>query len=408
MNRHHNRCSLLLLPLLVAALSSCGDVEGDNKSLTLNGPADGTTIQIQPKEELRYVEAMHEQEKSIPEANRYAINDLGGDKVKIASYTEKYTACKGVKVELGFEHKGFGEDKLYKYHLATKEDFSNEVVFLSKSTTFSVTSLKSSAKYYWKVSDVDGKVVSNVKTFKTSYGWRGLDAGLTNNVRDLGGKKVKGNKIIKQGLIYRGCELNNVPYEASGAQHERTINDETVRVFKDVMKVGTEIDFRGAAESGGLTSSNLGWSVKYDRQSIGAYGGLLTDTSGKEDKRVKAIFKDCLEAKGDSSVYFHCWGGADRTGTIAFLLGGLLGMSYTDLVIDYELTSFSYNLREHDKLGEHSNFPSLIEGLKSVSHANEANPDIQSMIEYYLVNKVGITNDEINQFKNHMLEDYHE
>ncbi|MBP5091969.1 MAG: tyrosine-protein phosphatase [Bacilli bacterium] len=399
--------SILFISLLSALLFSCGDVESESKSLTLKGIKEGEIVEIQPKEELRYIQAMHEQEKSIPEDKRYSLNDLGGDKVKIASYCEKATACKGVKVELSFEHKGFGEGRLYKYHLSTKEDFSDEVVYLSKSDTFFVTSLESNAKYYWKVSDVEGKVVSNVKSFKTTYGWRGIDAGLTNNVRDLGGKKVKGNKIIKQGLIYRGCELNIAPYEGNG-NHERTINDETIRVFKDVMKVGTEIDLRGVAESGGLTSSNLGWSVKYDRQSIGAYGGLLTDNSGKEDKRVKAIFKDCLEATRDSSVYFHCWGGADRTGTIAFLLGGLLGMSYTDLIIDYELTSFSYNLREHDKLGEHSNFPSLIEGLKSVSKQTGENRDIQTMIEYYLVNKVGINSDEINQFKNLMLEDYHE
>ena len=89
------------------------------------------------------------------------------------------------------------------------------------------------------------------------------------------------------------------------------------------------------------------------------------------------------------------------------LLGGLLGMSYTDLIIDYELTSFSYNLREHDKIGEHSNFPSLIEGLKTVSNSN-GEKDISEMIEYYLVNKVGITNEEISQFKNLMLEDFHE
>ena len=85
MKRNHNRSSFLLLPLLIVSLSSCSDVEGNDKSLTLKGPKDGETIQIQPKEELRYIEAMHEQEKSISEDKRYCLNDLGGDKVKIAS-----------------------------------------------------------------------------------------------------------------------------------------------------------------------------------------------------------------------------------------------------------------------------------------------------------------------------------
>ena len=169
------------------------------------------------------------------------------------------------------------------------------------------------------------------------------------------------------------------------------------------MHVGTEIDLRGVTESNGITSSNLGWSVKYDRQPISGYGGLVSDRS--QDSKVKKIFKHFITASEDNSVYFHCMGGADRTGTIAFLLGGLLGMSYTDLVIDFELTSYSYNLREHDVIGEYSNFPSLIEQLKVVSNADEMYPDIQSMVEYYLVNKVGLTTDEITSIKTNLLED---
>ena len=39
-------------------------------------------------------------------------------------------------------------------------------------------------------------------------------------------------------------------------------------------------------------------------------------------------------------IYFHCWGGADRTGQLAFLLEGLCGVSEGDLCIDYELSTF--------------------------------------------------------------------
>lgn len=37
----------------------------------------------------------------------------------------------------------------------------------------------------------------------------------------------------------------------------------------------------------------------------------------------------------------HCQGGCDRTGTLAFLLLGLLGVSESDLAKEYELSSFS-------------------------------------------------------------------
>ena len=39
-------------------------------------------------------------------------------------------------------------------------------------------------------------------------------------------------------------------------------------------------------------------------------------------------------------VYFHCTAGADRTGTLACVLEGLLGMSQSDIDKDYELTCF--------------------------------------------------------------------
>ena len=40
-------------------------------------------------------------------------------------------------------------------------------------------------------------------------------------------------------------------------------------------------------------------------------------------------------------IYFHCYGGADRTGMIALYLRALLGESDEDIFIDYELTSLS-------------------------------------------------------------------
>ena len=39
-------------------------------------------------------------------------------------------------------------------------------------------------------------------------------------------------------------------------------------------------------------------------------------------------------------VYFHCTAGADRTGTLACVLEGILGMSQSDIDKDYELTCF--------------------------------------------------------------------
>lgn len=49
-------------------------------------------------------------------------------------------------------------------------------------------------------------------------------------------------------------------------------------------------------------------------------------------------------------MYLHCVGGADRTGTLAFLIEALVGVSESDLSKDYELTSFdgSHTRRRSD------------------------------------------------------------
>ena len=111
-------------------------------------------------------------------------------------------------------------------------------------------------------------------------------------------------------------------------------------------------------------------------------------------------------------VYFHCWGGADRTGTVGFLLGGLLGMSYTDLIIDFELTSFSCNYRPHNENDAKKiyRFPSLIYALKTTKNeSNEpfysATKPISQLIEEILIYKAGLTSQDIADIRSNLLED---
>lgn len=390
---------LKILSLSTILLMTGCDIESDNKTIILTGPKDGEIIDIMPKSERDYVDAMYEQAKGIEDD--YVINNLNGDNVKISDYYQKYTCGKGVKVKLGCKVSGFGLKRNLIYHLATDEDFSNETIYETSKTSYELDSLYSNTTYFWKITDKSGIFSSETKSFTMSEGWRGIEGGKAPNIRDIGGHKTKFGKHIKQGLIYRGSEFNQKAYTALGTKHPVTIDKKTIDMAINTIKIGTEIDFRGVEESNYIVQSNISENIKYDRQIIPSYAELLT---GSQGQCVKNIFLDFLNAKIDSSVYFHCMGGADRTGTIGFLLGGILGMSYTDLIIDYELTSFSYNLREHDKVGQWSDFPKFIDTLKKVTNATESTP-ISDICETWLISdKCGLTKENINQLKDLMIE----
>ena len=113
-------------------------------------------------------------------------------------------------------------------------------------------------------------------------------------------------------------------------------------------------------------------------------------------------------------VYYHCFGGADRTGTVGFLLNGLLGVSYTDLVIDFELTSYSSinneHIRNHKPGHEHQydRWPALINQLKTDTtggYAWDNNAALAENIENFLVKACSVPQATIDTIRNIMLED---
>ena len=56
----------------------------------------------------------------------------------------------------------------------------------------------------------------------------------------------------------------------------------------------------------------------------------------EESKTIKEVFD--VIAESDGGLVFHCMAGKDRTGLIAMLLLGLVGVSKKDIVSNYEVT----------------------------------------------------------------------
>ena len=143
------------------------------------------------------------------------------------------------------------------------------------------------------------------------------------NVRDLGGWPCDGG-TVKYGLLFRGGKL---------AAADRA-------VLVGELGIQHDLDLRGR-EGGGpgdepeMTASPLGIDVWYTRTQQFAWYSLTPVATWQTYLRCVI---DAVTHR--EPVYFHCTAGADRTGTLACVLEGILGMSQSDIDKDYELTCF--------------------------------------------------------------------
>lgn len=146
------------------------------------------------------------------------------------------------------------------------------------------------------------------------------------NVRDLGGWACTGGRV-KYGKIFRGGHFGSI-----------TTADKATIV--DWLGIKADIDLRNNTETGGATTSPLGDSVEYYHQSLDYYANAV-NASAASARTVAVLKKIMTCVAANKPCYFHCMSGADRTGTIAYLLLSLLGVSQSDKDKEYELTAFS-------------------------------------------------------------------
>ncbi len=182
--------------------------------------------------------------------------------------------------------------------------------------------------YYYEAIDARGKVVERGTIKPENAPVRIINASGGRNIRDAGGWKTQSGDTVKYGLLYRGAQLN-------GRKGGPKLTQNGIDTFRNDLNVVTELDLRGVTDDGGQTECAFGADKNYVKISIGQYDSAL-----KSNKtQLKQIF-EVLADENNYPLYFHCNAGADRTGTIAFLVGGLLGVSEADLTKDFELTSF--------------------------------------------------------------------
>lgn len=256
---------------------------------------------------------------------------------------------------------------------------------------FAVYNLIPNATYYYKVCGTDfdnNLIVIKEGCFTTIGQVHMLKIDGLKNVRDLGGWLTPNGKI-KYGLLFRGCELDD-----TGVGVELT--HEGKKELFDRIRIKTDIDLRTDV---GNTKSPIGALVDYNCYPIQPYDTGLKDTITKG--LIKSIFEKIEEKLSKSNaIYFHCQGGRDRTGTLAFLILGVLGVSESDIAKDYELTEFAYASYKADNPNTSRKFAQYVSMVSYIKTFNGVTFN-DKIISYLL--SIGISQATINNIKSYMV-----
>ncbi len=257
-------------------------------------------------------------------------------------------------------------------------DMSDHSAVFCKGRSYDLYNLKIATEYFITVQN--GEEISEIHKFITKNETpRCIRCDGAQNIRDIGGYAIPGG-VIRQGCIFRGGNTDTGP----------ALTAEGAKVFADFFR--TEIDLR-------LEKLELDYKF-HGLTSIAGVNHLILPLLPYGDifaHNLKDSTKECFEVLFDPSyypVYFHCHAGADRTGTVAFILEAILGVSEHDLRTDYEFTSFTGAFRSYT---DAENMNTLYKNFAILG-----GDTIHEQCERFLTDYLGIDRKKIDDFREYM------
>lgn len=297
----------------------------------------GSTAKFNPKTEMpnqiRSISGLNDEVVTFPQMNDQVTKYLADAE---ATYTDANYATTEVVSKYASETANYDDPKGYSVtipkagtiYFTDETDSEYSWSDTVSAGTYTAYNLVPEHVYRWYVV-ADDKTVANGK-LEPKGKIRQIYLDGVDNCRDMGGFKCDGGSV-KYGLLYRGANLGG---NVSASNKKRLLG---------ACKIRAEVDLRQDAESGNIVESLMfGNAVVYRRYPMNAESNLYNlnqvEWANNTAAAAMAIMHNAVLG---APTYVHCSIGCDRTGVMGVVLLGLLGCSWTDIGIAYEISALS-------------------------------------------------------------------
>ena len=348
-------------------------------AIAIVAPKGGATVPTLREGQKAYLEAKR--------TERFIRMDNPADRAKLFAFG---ATQKPLKLEWSGETNAV-------YGLAVSSEDGRTDLFVLTNRMFAyVTNLELGRTYRWKVRQFGTDESAEAFFTTEDEPPRLLRAGGVSNFRDLGGWRTTDGKRVRENMIFRSAGLRSSS-KSTGSFFRRTVvlgnrrvTDDGIVALRDDFRIRTDLELRTPQETAGMEGTLLGTNVNWRCISFAAYDFIDNLVRGREP--FAKIF-EIFTKEENYPILMHCSGGRDRTGTLAFLLNGLLGVGEDDLCRDWETSVFSDQGMKFNS----SNIQRLLDYLKMMP-----GDTFQARVESY-VRGCGISDSEIAAFRSIML-----
>ena len=253
-----------------------------------------------------------------------------------------------------------------------------------------ITNLVPNATYEWTVT-ASGKKVASGSFATTGLLHQVFFEPNVRNGRDLGGWKGLNGKTVAYRKLFRGGVLK----EKKEGEYLNEAGKQEMRA----QGILAELDLQ--EEGSAQTSSPIGSDIAfYAPHFDSGWNTMVRDNPAK--------VRDCFiwvvaRLRENKPVYFHCWSGRDRTGTMAVLLLGTLGVSESDMAKDFEVTYFSpKSWSMYQGSYQHTRNNYSYKSIRKTIYKETDSGTYQERIVKYLL-KIGVPQKDIDDLRSIML-----